>query len=404
MSSSPRRSAAARTLLAAVAALSLALPAAPAHAAGADRWKVPATATLTLTGHGYGHGHGMSQYGAEGAARQGLSHRQILDFYYPGTTWGRARGRVTVLISGDTSDDLLVRPRSGLSIRDTAGGDPLALPDNGASLWRVAQTADGVTRVAFLTDHWRRFRDLVGDGEFYAGGDPITLVTPSGDQRLRGRLRAVGPSATSSTRDTINDLTLESYLKGVVPREIPASWSPAAVRAQAVAARTYAAYERAHPRTAYYQLCDTTSCQVYGGVDAEYAASNAAVDATAGQVLLADGEPAFTQFASSSGGWTSAGSVPYLAAIEDPYDDWAGNPVHDWTLQLSDARLESAWPAVGDLRTVEVVARDGNGDWGGRVSSLRLSGTGGAVTVTGDTFRSVLGLRSTWFTFRVSGS
>ena len=93
---------------------------------------------------------------------------------------------------------------------------------------------------------------------------------------------------------------------------MPASWSPAAVQAQAIAARTYAAYERAHPLTDTYQICDTTSCQVYGGYSSEHPDSNAAIAATAGKIQTYGGDPAFTQFSSSSGGWTSAGSVPYL--------------------------------------------------------------------------------------------
>lgn len=371
----------------------------PAEAAG-DAWTVPSSAWVTISGHGYGHGHGMSQYGAEGAARSGLTHRQILAFYYPGTEWGRASGRVTVLISADTSDDLEVVARPGLSIRDTAGGDPVTLPAKGASRWRVAVAPNGLNRVSFKTDHWRRWRDLRGEGEFYAGGDPITLVTPSGDRAYRGRLRAVATAPGSAARDTVNDLAMDSYLKGVVPLEIPASWSSEAVRAQAVAARTYASYERIN-RTGG-RLCDTTSCQVYGGYDAEHPASNAAVDATARKILTHGGAPAFTQFASSSGGWTSAGSVPYLAAIEDPYDDWAGNPVHDWTIRLADSGIERAWPKVGDLTGLTVTRRDGNGDWGGRVASLTITGTKGTVVVSGDTFRSVLGLRSTWLTFRVT--
>jgi peptidoglycan hydrolase-like amidase len=141
---------------------------------------------------------------------------------------------------------------------------------------------------------------------------------------------------------------------------------------------------------------------VYGGYDAEYPASDRAVDDTAKQVLLSGGDPAFTQFGSSSGGWTAAGSVSYLPAQKDPYDGWAGNPVHTWKVQLDDGVLERTWPAVGDLRRIAVTQRDGNGDWGGRVSSLTLSGTGGKVTVSGDTFRTLLGLRSTWVTFRVS--
>lgn len=373
--------------------------AAPAGAVTGDTWPVPTHATITIRGHGYGHGHGMSQYGAEGAAREGLGYRQIVQFYYPGTDWGVAKGRVSVLITADTSDDLVVAARPGLTVRDTAGGDRVELPRNGATRWMVAVGSDGVNRVSYRTQRWHRWKELRGQGEFYAAGDPVTLVTPTGERAYRGRLR-VGVTS-SGERVTVNDLALDNYLKGVVPLEIRASWHADAVRAQAVAARTYAAYERRHPRSSAYQICDTGSCQVYGGYDAEYPASNQAVDATAHQVLLSGGDPAFTQFGSSSGGWTAAGSVSYLPAQADPYDGWSGNPVHSWSTRVSDATLEQAWPAVGDLRRITVTGRDGHGDWGGRVGSVVLSGTGGRVTVSGDTFRSVLGLRSTWVTLRV---
>jgi SpoIID/LytB domain protein len=390
-------------VLGGLAAATLVVPGlagAPAGAAAPqDAWRVPDQASITIKGHGYGHGHGMSQYGAEGAAREGLDHREIADFYYPGTDWGRTRGRVAVLLTADTTDDLVVLARAGLSMRDTAGGEPVALPDNGASRWRVAVAPNGATRVAYRHGRWHGWAELEGDGEFYAGGKPITLVTPAGERSYRGRLRA---ASTSTGHDTVNDVTLESYLKGVVPLEIPASWSTEAVRAQAVAARSYAAYGRNHPQAGHYQLCDTTSCQVYGGYDAEYDASNAAVDDTRGQVLLADGAPAFTQFASSSGGWTSAGSVPYLPAREDPYDDWSGNPVHSWSVTVDDGVIERAWPAIGNLTRIAVTDRDGNGEWGGRLVSVTITGGSGRVVVSGDTFRSALALRSTWVTFKVS--
>ena len=371
-----------------------------AAAAERDVWKVPSSASITIRGHGYGHGHGMSQYGAEGAARQGLTHRQIAEFYYPGTEWGTGKGRVTVLLTADTTDDLIVTAQPGLTVRDTAVKGRIALPDNGAKRWRVAVGTDGVNRVSYRDRRWHRWQGLEGQGEFYAGGDPVTLITPSGERAYRGRLR-VGVTATGE-RVTVNDVDLESYLKGVVPLEIPASWSTEAVRAQAVAARTYASYERRHPQSRAYQLCDTWSCQVYGGVDAEHPASNRAVEATAGKILTSDGEPAFTQFGSSSGGWTSAGSVPYLPAKRDPYDGWSGNPMHTWTTTVDDARLEQAWPAIGNLTRIAVIARDGNGDWGGRVRTIALRGSTGKVVVSGDTFRAVLGLRSTWVTFRVA--
>ncbi|HTW18523.1 MAG TPA: SpoIID/LytB domain-containing protein [Nocardioides sp.] len=373
---------------------------APPPAQAADRWAVPAGSTVTISGHGYGHGHGMSQYGAQGAARQGLSHDQILAFYYAGTTPGKIAGRVSVQISADTTDDLLVRARAGLTVTDRKTGRRWTLPRNGARLWRVATNRKGVTRVTYRTDRWHRWRVLRGDGEIAAGGRPVTLVTPSGDRPYRGRLRHA--SVAGGGHDTVNVLSLEAYLRGVVPLEMPATWSPAAVRAQAVAARTYAAYERAHPRSRHAQLCDTTSCQVYGGYAAEHPASNAAIAATRGSVLLDGGRPAFTQFSSSSGGWTSAGSVPYLRAFEDVYDGWSGNPVHAWTVRLAPARLERAWPRIGTLRDIRVTARDGNGKWGGRVRSVTLTGSAGSVTVSGDTFRSVLGLRSTYLTFAVS--
>jgi SpoIID/LytB domain protein len=341
----------------------------------------------------------MSQYGAEGAARQGLGYRDIIDFYYPGAAWGTTRGRVTVLITDDTTDDVVVQARSGLTVRDTAGGDRLPLPANGATQWRVAPASGGADQVSYKTARWHRWRTLQGRGEFFAGGEPITLVTPAGTTAYRGRLRAAVTS--SGSRVTVNDVTLENYLRGVVPMEMPASWDPDAVRAQAVAARTYAAYERNHPLSSAYGLCDTSSCQVYGGYDAEYPASDRAIADTRRQVLLAGGKPAFTQFGSSSGGWTSAGSVSYLPAKKDPYDGWSGNPVHSWSVGLTDAALERAFPKVGNLRRIAVDGRDGNGDWGGRVRSMTLSGSGGSVTVSGDTFRSVLGLRSSWFTFQV---
>jgi SpoIID/LytB domain protein len=386
-----------RTFLGTLAgAVVLSVLAAPAQAA--DTWEVPGKAWITIKGHGYGHGHGMSQYGAEGAAREGLAFREIAEFYYPGTTWGRARGKMRVQISADTSDDLVVRPRSGLTLRDAGTRKNTLLPDNGATRWRIALNKKGQDTVAFYTSRWRRYRVLEGEGAFDAAGSPVTLVTPSGDRPYRGRLWSSAPSDGSRARDTINVLTLEAYLKGVVPLEMPASWSPAALQAQAVAARTYAAYERAHRSG---PMCDTTSCQVYGGYAAEATASNRAVDATRRQALLSAGEPAFTQFASSSGGWTSAGSVPYLAAKEDPYDGWSGNPVHAWSLRVQDGDLERAFPSVGNLERVVVLDRDGNGQWGGRVSSIRIVGSAGRVTVSGDTLRSALGLRSTWVNFKV---
>jgi SpoIID/LytB domain protein len=159
-----------------------------------------------------------------------------------------------------------------------------------------------------------------------------------------------------------------------------------------------------NPLSSIYQICDTTSCQVYGGFTAEYASTNAAVDATAGQVRLdAEGTPAFTQFSSSNGGWSAAGSVPYLVAQQDPYDGWSGNPNTTWTLPLTAGNVEKNYPAVGTLTSIAVDSRDGNGEWGGRATTMTLTGTGGSVQTTGEDFRLRVGLKSSWFTLRVTG-
>lgn len=358
--------------------------------------QVPPQAWITIKGHGYGHGHGMSQYGAQGAAMQGLGFRQIAQFYYPGTTWGTVGGSVRVRISADTTDDLVVLARSGLRLHESGNSGTTRLPDNGATRWRLRVNSKGQDQIDYLLNGgWRTWRTVIGEGGFSAGRAPVTLVTPAGSTQYRGRLWAEAPPAGGRARDTVNVVSLENYLKGVVPREMPALWKPAAVQAQAVAARTYAAQQRDDLGT----LCDTTSCQVYGGYSAEHPASNDAVAKTAKLALMWQGAPAFTQFSASSGGWTSAGSQPYLVAKKDPYDGFAGNPVHSWSVRISDTVIESHWPGIGNLTAINVNKRDGNGEWGGRVLSVTLVGGRGRITVPGDTLRSVLGLRSTWVTF-----
>ena len=389
-------------VLVTVGALTAALVSTPgpwAAAAPDPAVTIPDQATITFTGHGWGHGHGMSQYGAEGAARQGRTAAEIVGFYYPGTELTDVTGNVRVRITADSDNNTIVVPRGGLRVRDLKTREIWELPDNGATLWRLSVDSAGGSVLSFKTDTWHRHLTLTGDGEFTAWGQPITLVTPRGSVQYRGGLRSVRPAPASTSRNTVNVLRLDAYLKGVVPREMPASWSPAAVQAQAIAARTYAAYERAHPLSETYQICDTTSCQVYGGFSAEDSRANAAVDATRGKILTFGGEPAFTQFSSSNGGWSSAGSRPYLAATEDPYDEAEGiNPNHEWTIKLDAAVVEKRFPKLGNLLAITVTSRDGNGDWGGRVRQVVLDGSNADVSVSGDTIRSVLGLKSTWFT------
>jgi SpoIID/LytB domain protein len=391
-------------MLPAILASALMLPVLPADAAprrAAETWATPGDTVITLTGHGYGHGHGLSQYGAEGAARQGLSWQQIVGFYYPGTTVGRLSGRIRVLISADTTPDVQVVAKRGTSVKSLQRRRTWRLPNRGERKWRLLGQGDR-TKVQFIKrGGWRTWKQFPGEAELSSTSGRLTLVTPEGRSTYRGRLQSVAPRA-GGRRDTVNVLSLESYLRGVVPLEVPALWSPQAVAAQSVAARTYAAFERSHPGAPHYDLCDTSHCQVYGGADAEHPAATEAIRSTARQGLLWEGRPAFAQFSASNGGWSSAGSQPYLVAQEDAYDDHEGNAVHTWTATVDDKAVERHWPAIGDLTGIEVTTRDGNGEWGGRVETMSFVGTTGRADVTGDTVRTVLGLRSEWFTFTVA--
>lgn len=398
-----------RTLLAAlVAALPLALGA-PASAvprgdeavvatvparerALTGRVDVPGNGWVVPRGHGWGHGHGMSQYGAGGAAAAGRTWEQVLDFYYPGTRRGSASGEIRVLLTGDTTPDLVVRHQPGLLLLD--GGTAVALPDGVTDQWRLVMSSaqgpvlqrrtveDGVVR-------WRPERRVAPGAGFSAGGAPVVLVTPAGEAAYRGRLTAV-PGV-----GTVDTLPLEDYVRGVVTREMPASWPADAIAAQAVAARTYAVRSRSTTRA--YDVCDTTACQVYGGVAGETAAGDAAVGATSGTILTYGGAPALTMYSSSNGGRALSAGLPYLVDRRDPWDDWAPNPNHTWMRRVADTALETLRPAVGDLTGVEVTGREGGGEWGGRVTGLRLVGTGGSAVVPGDELKAALGLKERWF-------
>jgi SpoIID/LytB domain protein len=379
------------------------------NAAADSTYYVPVTKTWTVNGHGYGHGRGLSQYGAEGAALRGLHYRRILSFYYPGTSLRRTHGRVRVLITADTTSDLQVRPHRGLTVRDLRNGTSWRLPvRRSIDTWRLRPARNGRTAVQSHNSRgWHRWSPprgratLAGDAQFRARG-PLKLLVPGGSdvvaRRYRGALRLVRPYAGATTRDTVNVVRLDDYVKGVVPYEMPASWQRQALRAQAVAARSYALWQRRQNAGRYYQICDTTACQVYGGVRGEQSASNKAVRDTARQILTFRGVPARTEFSASSGGWTASGDSAYLPAKRDRFDGFAGNTVHDWTTRVGTTSLESSHPEIGRLIGVRVTRRDGHGSWNGRVQQMVLLGSSGRARLTGDDFRWQYGLRSTWFT------
>ena len=376
----------------------------------------PASGAFTVSGRGFGHGRGMSQWGAYGAADAGLGWEQILDFYYPGTVRS-AMGdpEIRVWISADTDGDTQVLPAAGLSA--AVGATTRVLPTGAEyAAWRAVASGGKVSlQYRGTSGGWKGYPLASGPSiRFTTGSGVVRVVLPGGSSKdLRGSVSAVADgSATRSLRTVLNS-TMQSYLRSVVPNEMPSSWHREAVAAQSVAARTYASSyrDRQRSRGATWDICDTITCQVFKGVATytssgrrtatEDARATAAIEATAGVVMrtsAAAGAPfVHAEFSASNGGYTAAGGPVYQVAKPDPYDGRKANPNTNWTKAVTPAAVEKAF-SVGSLRAVTVTGRDGNGPLGGRVTSMRIEGSRGTVTATGAKFRAALGLKSDWFT------
>ena len=261
--------------------------------------------SFTIRGAGWGHGWGMSQYGAYGAARKGLSWKQILTFYYPGTRLSSmpAGTKIKVWITADNDSSLRVLPASGLTVRDTAG-HRYTVPDGAKyTSWRISRSGTGY-RLSYRTSSGSYVTKstglTTGTWSFSTRSKIVKVVLPNGSVRpYRGTVALIKRGTGGRT---INNVLLEDYVKGVVPAEMPTSWAANAVRAQAVAARSYAVRLQKFAGYSGYDICDTTACQVYGGMSRETSGGNAAVKATAGVIVTYRGVVALTQFASSNGG------------------------------------------------------------------------------------------------------
>lgn len=420
------------TLIALTAALCVG--SAPASAVTVDEvFERPADGIYVVDGHGWGHGRGMSQYGALGAAGTGVGFTDILNFYYPGTGQSASvTGNMRVLLNADEGVDTVVAAVAGLAVTDVPTGGHWVLPvDPAITRWRFAIAADGTLRVQSSGDGktWANYAPggIAGfGGPVQFDSAPIQIYLPDNTRRdYRGAMQGVRTSTT--TMASVNNVSMEDYLKGVVPRESPSWFHPEALKAQAVAARSYSAYKRANvPAAAQWDICDTTQCQVYGGqrlfldasggklVELEQATTTAAVDATATIVRTWKDGPIFAEFSASNGGFSvPGGTTPYLMAKADP---WSGldkrDTVHAWNARVPVAAIETAYPAVGRLARVRVTSRDGNGEWGGRVLGVVLEGTSPtgsstSVSTDGNTFYNAYdwpgrsdGMRSRWWRIR----
>jgi stage II sporulation protein D len=363
-----------------------------ALAPGAD-----AATRHVVKGRGWGHGIGMCQYGASGFAEHGRSYSQILAHYYRGTRLVRASAgrRVRVLLQ---PVDPYIRVRR--ASRLTAGGEVTRLHPAYAYVIARSRGRLVVRRPGKVVG---RFGSPV---RLWRPGRAVRLLGPALNGIRNGRYRGsieVRPDRGGVT--AVNRVRLDPYVQGVVPGEMPSSWHAEALKAQAVAARSYALATR-KPFGSFDQYPDTRS-QVYRGVTGERASTNAAVRATSREILTHGGRPVIAYFFSTSGGETEnvenvfpgAQRTPYLRGVADPYDD--GSPYHRWRRSFStwqmDSRLGSYAP--GRFLRIEVLSRGVSP----RIVRARVHGTGGSRVIRGWTLRSRLGLRDSWARFyRVS--
>lgn len=397
--------------------------------------EVPGDGVFDIVGMGFGHGHGLSQYGAKGRGAAGQALNTIMSAYYPGTSAQRgSNALLTVILTNSGAEGLAASSPNRYQVDYSSGGTANAgvriAPQTGLQ-WRRLDSTTWTTLPASVGGHtvvaWgarpvsatqiRTFARTAGGWTAYGQADSSGFAFARGAATTRmhyqdgaevdypGRIeiRRTGPTTIAR----LNAVPMESYLRGVVPREMPASWPARALQAQAVAARTYAWWDRQHPKT-WYHTCDSTYCQVYRGIRARSRwgtvtaadpRSDRAITDTARLLLVDSGRAAFTQFSASNGGWKSAGGPAYLAAGPDAYDAFP-----TWHDTLSAHTLQRAYPSVGTLDRIVITRREGGGaTWGGRVILARLEGhvSGGAtrtVTVSGDTLRRLGGFKSTLFT------
>ncbi|MFN3689309.1 MAG: SpoIID/LytB domain-containing protein [Fimbriimonadales bacterium] len=240
------------------------------------------------------------------------------------------------------------------------------------------------------------------------GGFVMVGVSPDAMRRYRGHLEWVERDGKLLT---INWVALDDYLKATLPREMPPNFHPEALKAQAVAARSFTFRRLNRYRQWGYDLCDHAPCQVYGGVDAEHPNATAAVDATAGEVLVFAGRIIEAVYTSNCGGHTApieiamvgARPAPYLQGVPDTdpegktYCELAPNS--RWELSLTRAELERRFTQVGRIRELLLAQRAPSG----HALQIQIRGARATLTLSGAEFRNAVGatrLRSLMFEIR----
>jgi len=360
----------------------------------------PEAASFTFQGGGYGHGVGMSQFGAKGRADAGQTAGQILAAYYPGARLATV-GQPGVRVALGTVASLVV---SGAELYGGALGKGNVRLSSGT----VTVTADGASQVWFTPAGGPATR-ITGPGQAAVIDwvDGLQVSSPTFGHRYRYGRMVVHPSP-GKVEVVLDELPMQRYLEGI--GEVPSSWHSEALRAQAITARTFAAYRLAHPRSSRYDLVATTADQNFIGDDKPSGAGGdrwvSAVASTNNQILVSGTQPIQAFYSSSNGGHSERSSyvfvadLPYFAATPDPYDAAGGaNRNHTWTRQFTGEEL-GRWlraagrPEVGAVTGLEVTGGTGASGRVDKATVLVRGSTGAWYTITGNQLRSAINARS----------
>ncbi len=434
---------------------------------------------LTLVGHGWGAGSGMGQWGAFGyAVRYHFGYERILGHYYGGTSSGSLSATpaglnptVTVVINENTNlvtnfgydpivtaaTTLAVTSQGGVPTVPTTSTTTTSTTSTTTSTSTTSPISPTTTKVVTPTSFVVPASTAIdlhlepnGTWNAYEGpscgsvstastpvatglvnpiiASPVSATAPLGslevlcrhdgvDESLRGGIEAYDRQGYERT---LNVVPLESYLRGVVPSEVSASWGTVgttttasggepwgyqALLAQAVASRSYAmGYASSGGWNGYANICDTTSCQVYSGANYESPMSDLAVAQTAGEIRVLATNPSVavqTTFSASTGGYSAPSTFPATRdrgdACIDPTVPAECNPSHTWQVTLTGAELRRHFGSIGALISMHVVTRNHLGALGGRALTVLLHGKKGRLVISGDAFAAALGLQSNWF-------
>lgn len=299
--------------------------------------------------------------------------------------------------------EITVSSMAGFTVSDSVGN---VISTAGAAGTATISAEKGILKLTRVDDG----SAAVGKTIVIASPSPDALLTLSSSAckfaQYRGKIE-VKPGKIGLL--VVNIVDLEDYIRGVLPSEMPPSFNIEALKAQAVAARTYAWMNRDRHKHLGYDLCDSTHCQVYHGALNEKASTSKAVAETEGRVIVYDGKLIWAQYCSDCGGITQDGGKPYLRSVSDSPEgggaDYCSHSGHSWVKSWSlpefEKLLAKSYPKLQGIKSVKVAGIDSSN----RVNEVEIDAESGMLSITGTRIRNLLGnttIKSTVFTVKLA--